>query len=120
LTGSYSNVHAPGFANILSYATSGTLSGIGSTRLRGTLLIRSRARAGRLLGQFVMRSNGGSMTVNVVRSATLGTYSYKVVRARGGDTAFVGGTGTLVITQNPTFRAPFYTSGQATMTFSPN
>ena len=46
LTGSYSNVHVPSFANILSYATSGTLSGVGSTNLRGTLFIRGAGRAG--------------------------------------------------------------------------
>jgi hypothetical protein len=119
LNGTYSNIHAPGFANILSYATSGTLSGVGPTRLRGSLLIRSHPRPGRLIGQFTMRNSGGSMIVNV-RLATPGAYSYKVVRARGSDSAFLAATGTLVITQSPTFHAPFYTFGQATMTFSPS
>jgi hypothetical protein len=119
LTGIYSNVDAPGVAHILSYTTSGTLSGVGSTRLRGTLFIRGGARAGRLVGQFAMRNNGGSMIVNISESAMLGDYTYKVVRARGADIAFKGGRGVLMITQQPTFSAPFYVSGQATMTFTP-
>ena len=46
LAGSYSNVNVPGFSHILSYTTSGTLSGFGSTRLRGTLIVRGGARPG--------------------------------------------------------------------------
>jgi hypothetical protein len=119
LTGSYSNVHVPGFANTLSYATSGTLSGVGSTRLRGTLFGRLGAPTGRLVGQLVMHNNGGSMIVNVFRSAMPGTYSYKVARVRGSDTAFEGERDTLMISQTPTFSVPYYTAGQATMTFTP-
>jgi hypothetical protein len=118
LTGPYSNVRAPGFSNIFSYSTSGSLIGVGSTRLRGTLFARPRPRAGRLAGQFAMRNSGGSMVLNIRWSATGGTYSYKVIRARGSDTSFNGGTGTLMITQNPTFSVPFFTYGQATMTFT--
>jgi hypothetical protein len=118
LTGPYSNVDVPGFSHILSYATSGTLSGVGSTRLRGTLFVRGGAGPRRLAGQLLLHNNGGSMTVNVFRSATPGNYTYKVPRARGSDTAFKGGSGELMITQSPTFSVPFYVSGQATMTFT--
>ena len=120
LTGSFSNVHIPFAGYLLSYATSGTLSGVGATRLHGSLFARPGARAGRLAGQFVMRNSGGSMIVNVFGPATSGTNSYKVVRATGSDTAFKGGTGQLVISQSPTFSVPYYTSGQATMTFTPS
>jgi hypothetical protein len=120
LTGIYSNAHIPFAGYLLSYTTSGTLSGVGATRLHGSLFARPGARAGRLAGQFFMRNSGGSMIVNVVRSATSGTDSYKVVRATGSDTAFKGGTGQLVISQSPTFSVPYYTSGQATMTFTPS
>jgi hypothetical protein len=118
LTGHYSNVHVPFFANIQSYAASGTLSGVGSTRLLGTLFVRPGAPAGRLLGQLVMRNNGGSMIVNVFASAAPGTYTYKVPRASGNDTPFKGGSGTLMITQSPTLSAPYYSQGQSTMTFT--
>jgi hypothetical protein len=118
LAGSYSNVHAPGFANILSYTASGTLTGVGSTRLRGTLFAGLGARTGRLIGQFVLRNNGGSMLVNVFRTATRRTYSYKVARARGSDAAFIGERGTLTIAQTQTINVPFYTAGQATLTFT--
>jgi hypothetical protein len=120
LTGTYSNVHVPGFANVLSYKTSGTLSGIGSTRLRGTFFRGLHAPIGRLIGQFALHNNGGSMILNVFRLATPGTYSYKVARARGSDAAFRGERGTLMIAQTPTLRVPFFTSGQATMTFTPS
>jgi hypothetical protein len=119
LTGSYSNVNAPGFSHILSYATSGTLSGVGSTRLRGTLFPRGSARPRRLVGEFVMRNNGGSMIVNVFQSAVPRNYTYQVAQARRGDAAFKGGSGGLTITQAPSFSVPFYVSGQATMTFTP-
>ncbi len=120
LTGYYCNVHIPFAGYLLSYATSGTLSGVGATRLHGSLFARPDARAGRLAGQFVMRNSGGSMVVNVFPSATSGTNSYKVVRATGSDTAFKGGTGQLVTSQSPTFSVPYYTSGQAMMTFTPS
>jgi hypothetical protein len=117
LTGSYSNVHAPGIPNIVSYVTSGTLIGLGPTRLRGTLSGRLRY-TGQFADQLIMRNSGGSMIVNVFRSATPGTYSYEVVRARGSDTVFVGTRGTLMITQDRTFSVPFFSSGNATMTFT--
>ena len=119
LTGCYSNVNAPGFSHILSYATSGTLSGLGSTRLRGTLFARGAARPGRLVGQFLLRNDGGRMIVNVFRSAVPRTFTYTVARARGSDAPFKGGSGELVITQAPTLSVPFFVSGQATMTFTP-
>jgi hypothetical protein len=118
LTGFYSDVHVPFFANIQSYTASGTLSGPGSTRLAGTLFVRPSAPAGRQVGQIVMRNDGGSMLDRVFTSATSGTYTYKVVHAGGTDTAFKGGSGTLMITQSPTFSAPDYSQGQATMTFT--
>ncbi len=119
LTGRYSNVNVPGFSHILSYATSGTLSGVGPTRLRGTLFVRGSIRPGRLVGQFRLRNQGGSMIVDVSQAATPGNYTYRVARARGGDAAFEGGSGTLAISQVSNFSVPFYVSGQATMTFDP-
>jgi hypothetical protein len=119
LTGSYSNIDAPGFAHILSYATSGTLTGVGSTHLRGSWFARPGAQAHRLAGRFVLRNNGGSMIVNVLQSATPRNHTYRVVRARGSDAPFKGGTGELMITQSATLSVPFYTNGQATMTFTP-
>jgi hypothetical protein len=119
LTGPYSNVNVPGFSHILSYATSGTLSGVGSTRLRGTLIVPGGARTGRLVGQLLMRNDGGSMILDVFQPAMPGNYTYNVARATGSDTAFKGGSGELMITQAPTFSAPYYVSGQATMTFTP-
>jgi len=118
LTGPYSNVHVPYAGYILSYTTSGTLSGAGSTSLHGTLLVRPGSRAHRLAGQLVIRNDDGSILVSVFQSAAPGTYAYKVARARRSDTAFNGGSGELVITQAPTFSAPYYLSGQATMTFT--
>jgi hypothetical protein len=116
LAGSYSNVHAPGFANILRYTASGTLSAVGSTRLRGSLFAGLGGRTGRLIGQFALRNNGGSMIINVFRTATRRTFSYKVARARGSDAAFIGERGTLKIAQTQTISVPFYTGGQATLT----
>jgi hypothetical protein len=118
LMGMYSDINAPGFAHIQNYRTFGNLSGIGPTRLRGTLFIRPNAPAGRVDGSFVMRNHGGMMIIKVFQSATPGHYTYKVVRARGSDALFRGDTGALTITQNPTFSVPFFTSGEATMTFS--
>ena len=66
-----------------------------------------------------MRNTSGSMTVNVFRSATPGTYTYKVIRASGSDSAYRAGSGTLTISQVPTRSFPYYVSGQATMTFTP-
>jgi hypothetical protein len=119
LTGVYSNVHAPGFANILSYRTSGTLTGTGFTRLRGSLFARRHLPTGNLIGQLKMRNTGGAMILNVFRMGTPGTYSYTVVRARGTDTVFLNESGTVMITQHQTLTVPFFISGQATMTFTP-
>jgi hypothetical protein len=118
LAGRYSNVFAPYFAYILNYATSGTLSGPGSTHLAGTLFVRPGAPAGRFDGRLVLHNPGGTMILNVYSTATLGTYTYKVAFAGGSDTSFRGGTGTLTINQTPTIRVPYYVSGHATMTFS--
>ena len=118
LTGRYSSVHAPHFAYILSYANSGVLSGVGSTHLYGTLFVRPSAPAGHFDGRLLMFNHGGMMIVDVYQSATPGTYSYRVAHARGNDTGFTGQTGTLVITQTPTFTVPYYTAGHSTMTFT--
>jgi hypothetical protein len=118
LTGPYSDVHVPFFADIQSYSTSGTLTGVGSTHLYATLFVRPGAAAGRFAGQLLMRNNGGAMIVNVFQSAVAGTYSYRVALASGSDSAFRGGTGTLIITQMPTFMAHNYSFGQSTMTFT--
>jgi hypothetical protein len=118
LTGPYSNVHVPNFAYIQSYSTSGTLTGVGSSHLYGTLFVRPSAPAGRFEGQLLLRNHGGSMILNVFASGTAGTYSYKVALAHGTDSAFKGDTGTLTISLNPTFSVPYYTAGQSTMTFT--
>ena len=84
------------------------------------LVVRhGKARSGRPLGELVMHNTGGSMLVKVFQSATPGTDTYRVARASGNDTSYKGETGVLMITQNPTFRTPYYVSGQATMTFTP-
>jgi hypothetical protein len=119
LTGDYSNVHAPGFANIVSFATSGTLSGIGSTHLKGTLFARGRSPVGRLIGEFRMRNSGGAMILNVFRTTMRGIYTYEVARAKGSDTPYLGSSGGLEITRTPTVSAPFVVFGQATMMFTP-
>ncbi len=46
MMGSYSNVHIPFAGYLLNYATSGSLSGVGSTHLHGTLFARPGARFG--------------------------------------------------------------------------
>jgi hypothetical protein len=120
LTGIYSNVHIPFAGYLLSYSTSGTLTGVGSTRLKGSFFVRGKALPGRLLGQFTLHNTGGAMLVKVFQSATPGTDTYKVARANGSDTAFKGESGNLTITDMPTFSAPYYVSGQATMTFTPS
>jgi hypothetical protein len=118
LTGSYSNVNIPGFSHVLGYTATGTLTGVGSTRLHGTLLARGGLRPGRLDGQLVLRHSGGRMIINVVEPAVPGGYSYQVARARGSDAAYQGESGTLTITRSQSFNVPFYTSGHATITFS--
>jgi hypothetical protein len=115
LTGSYSTAHGiPFVSNVLSYATSGTLSHVGSTSLRGTLV----QRPSRPPGAVTLRNNGGSMILDVFRSGAPGTFTYKVVRARGSDTGFKGDTGTLTIKLHQSVSVPYYTYGQATTTFS--
>jgi hypothetical protein len=118
LTGPYSIVHVPVVGYFENLATSGTLSGVGPTRLRATLFARSGSPVHRLAGALVLRNDGGAMRVIVFRSATPGTYTYEVVRARGSDISFKGDSGTLTITLNQTFSAPFFVSGEATTTFS--
>ena len=81
LAGSDSDVSVPGISHVVSFNTTGTLIGPGSTHLRGTLFARGNPRPGRLLGQLLLRNSGGSMTVNVYRSATAGTFTDTVVRA---------------------------------------
>jgi hypothetical protein len=120
LTGSYSNVHIPFAGYLLNYATSGSLTGVGSTHLHGSIFARPGARSGHAAGQFVMRNGGGLMIANVFKTPTTGTYSYKVIRATGSDSAYRGGTGTVAISQNPTRSFPYFVSGQATMTFTPS
>jgi len=118
LTGPYSSVHAPYYAYIQSYSTSGTLSGVGSTHLYGTLIVRPHTPAGRFDGQLVLRNSGGTMILNVYASGTPATYFYKVVVARGSDAPFKGGSGSLTIAQSPTFSVPYYSYGQSRMAFT--
>jgi hypothetical protein len=119
LTGFYSNVHIPFAGYLLNYATSGELTGVGSTHLNGSIFVRPGARAGYAAGRFVTRNDRGLMIVNVFKTRTSGTYNYKVVRATGSDSAYRGGTGVVTTTQSPTHSFPYYVSGQATMTFTP-
>jgi hypothetical protein len=120
LTGIYSNVHIPFAGYLLSYSTSGTLSGVGSTHLHGSIFTRPSSKAGAASGQLILTNSGGSMIVNVFRTATAGTYTYKVARAHGSDSAYQGGQGQLTIVQTPTRSYPYFVSGQATMTFTPS
>jgi hypothetical protein len=120
LMGVYSNVHIPFAGYLLNYSTSGTLSGVGSTNLHGSIFVRPGAHFGQAAGQFFMHNDGGSMLVRFNRTATPGTYTYKVVRGLGNDLAYKGGTGTVTITQTPTQSYPYFVSGQATMTFTPS
>ena len=46
-----------------------------------------------------MHNDGGSMLVRFNRTATPGTYTYKVVRGFGNDVAYKGGTGTVTTAQ---------------------
>jgi hypothetical protein len=119
LTGFYSNVHIPFAGYLLSYGTSGDLTGVGSAHLNGTIFARPGARAGHAAGQFVMRNDGGLMMVKLIKTTTTGTYNYKVIRATGSDSAYKGGTGVVAISQNPTHSFPYFVSGQASMTFTP-
>ncbi len=119
LTGLYSNIHIPFAGYLLNYATSGTLTGVGSTRLRGSLFVRgATSRAGRFAGKLALHNDGGSMIIRVFQTAVSGTDTYIVGRAGGIDSADRGDIGTLTITQSPTMSVPYYISGQATMTFS--
>jgi hypothetical protein len=119
LAGSDSDVRAPGISHVVSFNTTGTLIGPGSTHLRGTLFARENPRPGRLLGQLHLRNIGGSMTVNVYRSATAGTFTDTVVRARGADTIYQGATGNLEIAMAWAFNNPQYFYQQAWMKFIP-
>ena len=92
LTGFYSNVHIPFGGYLLNYSTSGTLSGPGSTHLNGSIFVRPSSRGRVAIGQFAMRNDGGLMILRVFRTPTPGTYTYRVIRATGGDVAFKGGT----------------------------
>jgi hypothetical protein len=119
LAGSDSDVSVPGISHVVSFNTTGTLIGPGSTHLRGTLFARENPRPGQFLGQLLLRNSGGSMTVNVYRTATAGTFTDTVVRARGSDTIYKGATGNLKITMSWAFNDPYYLYGQAAMKFIP-
>ena len=119
LVGSDSDVSVSGISHVVSFNTTGTLIGPGSTHLRGTLFARRNPRPGRLLGQLLLRNSGGSMTVNVYQSATAGTFTDTVVRARGADTIYKGASGNLNIAMAWTFNDPYYLHQQAWMKFIP-
>ena len=114
LAGSNSEV-----SHVISFDTTGILIGPGSTHLRGTLFAGGNPRPGRLLGQLLLRNSGGSMTVNVYQSATAGTFTDTVVRARGADSIYKGATGNLNIAMAWTFNDPYYLHQQAWMKFIP-
>jgi hypothetical protein len=117
LAGSDSDVRAPGISHVVSFNTTGTLIGPGSTHLRGTLY--AQGNPGQLLGQLLLLNRGGSMTVNVYRSATAGTFTDTVVRARGADAIYQGATGNLKIAMSWAFNDPYYLHQQAWMKFIP-
>ena len=119
LAGPDSDVSVSGISHVVTFNTTGTLIGPGSTHLRGTLFARGNHRPGLLLGQLLLRNSGGSMTVNVYRSATAGTFTDTVVRARGADTIYQGATGNLKIALSWTYNDPYYFHGQAAMKFIP-
>ena len=119
LAGSDSDRSFPGISHVVSFKTTGTLIGPGSTHLRGTLFARGNPQPGRLLGQLLLRNSGGSMTVNVYRSATAGTYTDTVVRARGADTIYQGASGNLKIAMSWAYNDPYYLYEQAWMKFIP-
>ena len=119
LAGSDSDVSYPGISHVVSFNTAGTLIGPGSTRLRGTLFARGNPQPGRLLGELLLRNSGGSMTVNVYRSAAAGTFTDTVVRARGADTIYKGATGNLKIAMSWAYNDPYYLYQQAWMKFIP-
>jgi hypothetical protein len=119
LAGSDSDVSVSGVPHVVTFNTSGTLIGPGSTHLSGTLFARGKARPGQLLGRLLLRNNGGSMTLNVYRSATAGTFTDTVVRARGADTTYKGATGNLQIAMSWAFNDPYYLYQQAWIKFIP-
>jgi hypothetical protein len=119
LAGSDSDRSFPGIPHFVNFKTTGTLIGPGSTHLRGTLFARGNPQPGRLLGQLLLRNSGGSMTLNVYRSATAGTYTDTVVRARGADTIYQGASGNLKIAMSWAYNDPYYLYQQAWMKFIP-
>ena len=119
LAGSDSDVSVPGISHVVSFKTTGTLIGPGSTHLRGTLFARGNPQPGRLLGELLLRNSGGSMTVNVYQTATAETFTDPVVRARGADTIYKGGTGNLKIAMSWAYNNPYYLYQQAWMNFIP-
>ena len=119
LAGSDSDVRAPGFSHVVSFNTTGTLIGPGLTYLRGTLFARENPRPGQFLGRFLLGNSVGSMTVNVYQTATAGTYTDTVVRARGADTIYKGGTGNLKIAMSWAYNDPYYLYQQAWTKFIP-
>ena len=119
LAGSDSDRSFPGIPHFVSFNTTGTLIGPGLTRLRGTLSSRGNPQPGQFLGQLLLRNSGGSMTVNVYRSATAGTYTDTVVHAQGADTIYRGATGDLQIAMAWAYNDPYYLYQQAWMKFIP-
>ena len=119
LAGSDSDVSLSGIPHVVTFHTSGTLVGPGSTHLHGTLSARANPRPGQLLGQFLLRNSGGSMTLNVHRSATAGTFTDKVVHVRGADAIYKGATGNLQIAMAWAYNDPYYLYQQAWIKFIP-
>ena len=119
LAGSDSDRSFPGIPHVVSFNTTGTLIGPGSTRLRGTLSSRGNPRPDQFLGQLLLRNSGGSMTVNVYRSATPGTYTDTVVHAQGADTIYRGATGDLQIAMAWSYNDPYYLRQLAWTKFIP-
>jgi hypothetical protein len=120
LAGSDSDVSVTGIPHVVSFDTSGTLIGPGLTYLRGTLFARENPRPGQFLGRFLLGNSVGSMTVNVYRSPTAGTFTDTVIRAQGADRIYQGATGNLKIGMAWAGKNPYYFYQQAWIKFIPS
>ena len=120
LAGSDSDRSFPGISHVVGFNATGTLVGPGPTHLRGTLFARGNPRPGQSLGGLLLRNRGGSMTVNVYQTATAGTFTDTVVRARGADSIYRGATGNLKIAMAWNNKLPYYLYQQAWMKFIPS
>ena len=118
LAGSDSDVRVAGISHVVSFNTTGTLIGPGSTQLRGTLFARGNPRPGRLLGQLLLRTAAARWRSTSISRPQRGL-SPTPWSARGADTIYKGVTGNLEIAMAWTFNDPYYLHQQAWMKFIP-